>query len=112
MYDYGTSLVISYSPSERGIEALVALSARDAGVSLYFQQGPQLPDPARILKGSGRATRFLEVQSVSRLADADVEALFAAAEALAPVALPARGKGRLLIKSTAAARHRRPTPGS
>ncbi len=111
VYDYGTSLVISYSPTERGIEGLVALSARGTVLSLYFQRGLELPDPTRVLKGSGRATRSLEVPSADRLAEPEVEALLAAAEVLAPVSLPARGRGRLLFKPTAAQKRRRGESG-
>src|SRR4051794_24103864 len=40
-YDYSFALVIGYSPTDRGIDAIVAIRASSAGVSLYFSQGPQ-----------------------------------------------------------------------
>src|SRR5262245_12817517 len=77
-YDYTRFCVIGYSPTVRGIDSIVALAARTTGVSLYFSQGPQLPDPKRLLLGSGKQTRFVQVEAASRLAHPDVEALIAA----------------------------------
>lgn len=39
-YDYNRFFVIGYSPTDRGIDSIVAIAARDTGVSLYFSQGP------------------------------------------------------------------------
>jgi hypothetical protein len=102
VYDYGRALVIGYSLEERGIESIVAIRGSAAGVSLYFNAGPKLPDPKRLLRGSGKLTRFLEVESASQLKHPEVEALTAAAIKLGKVALPANGKGSLVIKSDGA----------
>jgi hypothetical protein len=109
-YDYGHSLVISYSPTDRGIDAVVAISARATGVSLYFNQGPQLPDPKRLLLGSGKQTRFIQVEAASQLAHPDVEALIAATIDQARVSLPSKGKGSLIIKSDGAKKRPRRKP--
>ena len=109
-YDYRHSLVISYSPTDRGIDAVVAISARATGVSLYFNQGPQLPDPKRLLLGSGKQTRFIQVEAASQLAHPDVEALIAATIDQARVPLPSKGKGSLIIKSDGAKKPPRPKP--
>src|SRR5688572_26159844 len=61
-YDYPRALVISYSPADRGIDSIVAIRGDATGVSLYFNQGPQLPDPKRLLRGSGKQTRFIQVE--------------------------------------------------
>ncbi|HUK13047.1 MAG TPA: hypothetical protein VLW17_07065 [Thermoanaerobaculaceae bacterium] len=109
-YDYGRSIVIGYSPTDNGIDAVVAIAARATGVSLYFNQGPQLPDPNGILLGSGKQTRFIHLEAASRLADPDVEALLAAAIDQARIPLPAKGKGRLVIKPPAAKKRLRRKP--
>lgn len=101
-YDYTDNLVISYSPSDRGIEAVVAISARPTGVFLYFNQGQVLPDPKGMLQGSGKQTRFIQLNAAKQLADPDVEALIAATVTQAKVPLPLEGKGSLTIKSSAA----------
>jgi hypothetical protein len=98
-YDYSHSLVVSYSPNERGIDAPVAIAARADGVFLYFNQGPQLPDPKGLLRGSGKQTRYIHVEAASQLAHPDVEALIAATIDQAKAPLPPNGKGRLVIKS-------------
>jgi hypothetical protein len=98
-YDYTHALVIGYSPADRGIDSIVAIRASATGVSLYFSQGPQLPDPKRLLRGSGKQTRFIQVESASQLAQPEVEALIAAAIDQARVPLPSKGKGSLIIKS-------------
>src|SRR5258706_919455 len=98
-YEYATSFVIGYSPTERGIDGIVAIAARADGVSLYFGQGVHLPDPKGLLLGSGRQTRFVRVEAASRLTDPDVEALVAVAIEQASVPVPSKGRGTLIIKS-------------
>lgn len=98
-YDYGHALVIGYAPADRGIDAVVAIRASATGVSLYFNQGPELPDPKGLLRGSGKQTRYIQVEAASQLAHPDVEALIAATIDQARVPLPSQGKGRLIIKS-------------
>ena len=109
-YDYTHSLVIGYSPTDRGIDSIVAIAARDSGVSLYFNQGPKLPDPNRILLGSGKQTRFIQLEAAGRLRHPDVEALIAATIAQAKTPFPAKGKGSLIIKSSAAKKRSRRRP--
>jgi hypothetical protein len=104
VYDYGTSLVIGYSPTEHGIESIVSTAARTGGVRLYFTHGPQLPDPNKLLMGSGKQARFIPVKAAKDLAHPDVEALIVAAIVLARVPLSSKGRGRLVIKPTAASK--------
>ena len=107
VYDYGASLVIGYSPTDRGIDSVVSTAARADGVRLYFMHGPQLPDPKKLLMGSGKQTRFIKVEAAKQLAHPDVEALIAATIDLASVPLPSEGRGTLVIKSTAASKRPR-----
>ena len=60
-YDYSSFIVIAYSPTDRGIDAIVSFAARADRVDLYFNHGPQLPDPKKLLLGSGKQTRFVQV---------------------------------------------------
>jgi hypothetical protein len=98
-YDYGTFFVIAYSPTDKGIDAVVSIAARATGVDLYVNGGPQLPDPKHLLSGSGGQARYMRLDAVSQLADPDVEALLAAAIDRATVPLPPHGEGRLIIKT-------------
>lgn len=109
-YDYSHALVIGYSPEDRGIDAIVAIRASATGVFLYFNQGPQLPDPKRLLRGTGKQTRYIPIEAASQLAHPDVEALIAATIAQARVPLPSAGKGSLIIKSGGAEKPPRRKP--
>jgi hypothetical protein len=109
-YDYASHFVIAYSPTDRGIDSVVSIVARANGVQLCFTQGKRLPDPKRLLLGSGNQTRFVWVEAATQLAHPDVKALIAAAIDQASVPLPSKGRGGLIIRPTAASRRsvRRP----
>lgn len=98
-YDYTSFFVIAYSPTDRGIDGIVSIAARADGVDLYFSHGPQLPDPKKLLQGSGKQARFVRLEAASQLAHPDIEALIAAAIEQASVPLPSKGKGSLIIKT-------------
>jgi len=101
-YDYGDFVVIGYSPNDKGIDAVVALALRATGVFLYFSQGPQLPDPNKMLRGTGKQVRFIQLETAGQLADPDVQALIAATIEQARVPLAAQGRGQLIFKPSAA----------
>jgi hypothetical protein len=98
-YDYSSFFVIAYSPNEQGIDAPISIAARADGVDLYFNNGPQLPDPKKLLQGSGKLTRFIRLESPGQLTHPDVKAFIAGAIDLARVPLPSKGKGSLIIKT-------------
>ena len=102
VYDYNTFFVIGYSPTDRPTEGIVSIAARADGMRLYLMQGPQLPDPKKLLMGSGKQTRFIRVEAARQLAHPDVEALIAAAIDQARTSLPSKGRGALIIRSVAA----------
>ncbi len=109
VYDYSSFFVIGYSPTDRGIDAVVSIAARADRVDLYFNHGPQLPDPKKLLLGAGKQTRFIQVKSARQLAHPDIDALIAAASDHASVPLQSKGTGILIIKTNkAAAAKRRP----
>jgi hypothetical protein len=99
VYDYKTFFVIAYSPTEQPPDAILATAARKDGVRLYLMQGPRLPDPKKLLMGSGKQVRFIRLETVRRLAHPDVEALIAAAIDHARVSLPSKGRGKLVIRT-------------
>jgi hypothetical protein len=101
VYDYGAFFVISYSPTSHPTDGIVAFAARPDGLRLYFMNGPRLPDPTKQLEGRGSQTRFLRIESASRLRHPDVESLVAAAVDLARVPPPKEG-GTLVIKTKSA----------
>jgi len=109
-YDYSSHVVIAYSSTDRAIDAILAIDGRDDGVRLYFMHGPQLPDPKNLLLGKGSQARFVQVQASSQLAHPDVKALIAAAVDRSTAPLPAKGKGALIIKLTAAKKRSQDKP--
>jgi len=107
VYGYSDSVVISYSPTDRGIDGIVAIAARADGVRLYFGQAVQLSDPKKLLLGSGKQARYIRLEAASQLAHPDVEALIVAAIDKAGVPLLSTGRGRLMIRTAAKRRPRR-----
>ncbi len=112
VYDNYNFFVIGYSPTERPSDAIVSIAARANGVGLCFLHGAGLPDPAKILSGSGTQTRFLRLPSAAVLARPEVEALLAAAIARAKRPLPASGRGKLIIRSVSAKQRPRRRPAT
>ena len=99
VYDYKTFFVIAYSPTEQPPDAIVATAARKDGVRLYLMQGPRLPDPKKLLMGSGKQVRFVRLETARRLAHPDVEALVAAAIDHARFPLSSTGRGTIVIRT-------------
>jgi hypothetical protein len=109
VYDNYQFLAIGYAATERASDCLVSLAVSPKGVALSFYYGASLPDPERILLGSGNQNRFVRLDSAGTLTLPAVEALLRAAEAHARTPLPATGHGSLVIKSISAKqRPRRP----
>ena len=100
VYDYTKSLVISYSPNERGSDGIVAISADANGVRLFFNQGVSLPDPHGILLGDGRQTRYIRIEASKVLLRPEVESLLTAAVSKAATPLARSGHGEIIIKSS------------
>jgi hypothetical protein len=67
VYEYRDCFVTSWSPSGHGYEGVLGLRGSADGVRLYFQRGKELPDPAKLLKGTSQ-TRWIPVEGVSTLA--------------------------------------------
>jgi hypothetical protein len=102
VYDNYNFLAIGFSTSERASDCIISLAAGSNGVSLSFYYGATLPDPDRILLGSGNQNRFVRLATAATLSEPAVEALLRAAIAQAEVPLPKVGRGKLIIKSVSA----------
>jgi len=99
VYDNYNFFVIGYCASERSSDCIVSLAAAASGVGLSFYYGSSLPDPHKLLLGSGSQNRFIRLESAATLADPRVEELIAVAIAQSEKPLPASGKGKLVIRS-------------
>jgi len=111
VYDNYNFFVIGYAPTERPTDSILSIAAGANGVGLCFIRGASLPDPHKILLGSGKQTRFIRIESAKMLGTPEVETLIAAATAQSKTALPATGKRKLIIRSVSAKQRprRRPT---
>jgi hypothetical protein len=101
-YDNYNFFVIGYSATERPSDAIVSITAAANGVGLCFIHGASLPDPNKVLLGSGKQTRFIRIESVEVFSRPEVEALLAAAMARAKTPLRGNGRGKLIIRSVSA----------
>src|SRR2546429_5590028 len=103
VYVYGNlgAVVVSFSPNERGYEGVLAIRATADGVKLYFNQGKELPDPAKLLQGSSQA-RWIDVEGASTLARPEVACLIDEAIARNPVPFAPAGRGSVVIRSASA----------
>jgi hypothetical protein len=67
VYDNYNALVIGYGPTEKPSEAIFSIVLYPKWVSLFFLQAKGLPDPDRILCGSGTVARHIVLPSASAL---------------------------------------------
>ncbi len=112
VYDNYNFFVIGYCPTERPSDAVFSIAAHARGVTLCFLHGAKLPDPKKILCGSGNQVRNIRLPDAAILDHPDVESLIASAIALAPVPFDASARSRLIIRSISAKQRPRRLPPS
>jgi hypothetical protein len=110
VYEYNGFFVISYSPSERGYEGVVAIRGSANGVELYLSRAKELPDPEKLLRGSGKQMRSIHLEGASTLARPPVVRLIDEAIARNRVPFARTGRGTLVIRSGSAKQPRRRRP--
>ena len=59
VYDNYNFFVIGYCSTERPSDCIVSIAAAATGVGLSFYYGASLPDPLKLLLGSGSQNRFI-----------------------------------------------------
>ena len=103
VYDNYNFFVIGYCTTERPSDCVVSIAANSKGVGLSFYHGSTLPDPHKILEGSGSQNRFVRLtEGAATLKKSEVEQLLAAAAAQADPPFPKSGGGKLIIRSVSA----------
>jgi hypothetical protein len=109
VYDNYNALAIGFSPTEKTSDAIFSIALWPRWVSLFFLQAAKLPDPKKLLKGSGSVARHLVLETAEVLDDADVQSLMSAALQRAKTPMPESGGGKIIVKSISAKqRPRRP----
>lgn len=110
VYDNYNALAIGFSPSERPSEAIFSIVLFPRYVTLFFLQGTKVPDPNKLLQGSGKVVRTVRIEKASDLDNPAVEKLISAALKSAKVPIDHNARGRLIIRAVLAKqRSRRPT---
>ena len=102
VWDNYNFFVIGYSPTERPSDSFVSIAAAANGVGLAFYYGAKLPDPHKLLQGSGTQNRFLRLDSADILDRPEIAELLAAAVAYGKQPLAKSGRGKLFIRSISA----------
>jgi len=65
VYDNYNGLVIGFGPSERASESPFSIVVYPRYVRLFFLDGADLPDPERLLQGSGNIVRSIVVDETA-----------------------------------------------
>ena len=108
-YDNYNALAIGFGPTERPSQEIFSVAVFPKWVSLFFLQGKGLPDPDRILQGSGNVAGHIRLPSLARLDELSVKILMQEATARAAIPFAAHRAHRVIIKSISAKqRPRRP----
>ena len=106
VYDNWNGLVVGFGPSARPSEAVVSILMAPDHVTLCFiQDGPSLPDPQGLLKGTGNVVRHMRLASARDLDKPAVRALVKTAVKRSDVPF-AKGKRRALIIKAISPRQR------
>lgn len=106
IYDNYNFLVAGFSPNDRPSDVVLSIAMSARGVALCFLQGATLPDPQRILRGSGRLVRNLRLASVNDFERPEVQMLLEIALDQARVPFDSNRTGRLYVRSVS--RKKRP----
>jgi hypothetical protein len=101
VYENQNALVFSYSPTERGFEAVCSISVYPDVVKLGFGKGAELSksDSNRLLQGQGKTARYVALNAAADFDRAEIEALIANAVKLAKLRLDPDAKGAVIIKA-------------
>ncbi len=101
LYENQESLVISYSPSGRGYDAVCSLALYPEHVKLFFAGGPRLAkaDPNKLLQGTAKLVRYVVMTKAADLDSAEIEALMVAALGIAKVRLVPGAEGAVVLKA-------------
>lgn len=102
VWDNYNFFVIGYSPTERPSDTFFSIAAGANGVGLAFYRGASLPDPHKVLLGSGNQNRFVRLESAKTLEQPEIAALMSAAIEQGREPVPTSGVGKLIIRAISA----------
>ncbi len=99
VYDNYNALVIGFGPNERASDAIFSIALYPKWINLFFLQGATLPDPKKILKGSGKIVRSIKITEAGDLDRRDVKDIVKVALMAADVKIDPKGHGRIVVRS-------------
>jgi hypothetical protein len=100
VYDNWNGLVVGFGATARPSEAVVSILMTPDHVTLCFiQDGPSLPDPEGLLKGTGNVVRHMRLTSARDLDMPAVRTLVKTAVARSDVPFAKGARRELIIKS-------------
>jgi hypothetical protein len=109
VYDNYNALAIGFGPNDKAGQAILSLAVMPRWVTLCFLWGVQLPDPHRLLNGSGSRVRHVRLHTSDAFDDPRVQELIAAALDRSEPPIDPAAELPLIIKSISARqRPRRP----
>jgi hypothetical protein len=109
VYDNYNALVIGYGPTERASDAIFSLALYPRWVTLFFLNGKGLPDPERLLKGSGVRVRHVVLKNAATLDEPAVRDLMNSALESSTTPIDAKHRRQIIIKAISSKqRPRRP----
>ncbi len=109
VYDNYNALAIGFGPTERTSDVIFSIALYPRWVSLFFFRSVGLPDPQKLLKGSGKTVRHIVLKDAADLDKPAIRALMKHALERAPGRFDGAATSRIIIKSISAKqRPRRP----
>src|SRR3954453_17194955 len=102
VYDNYNALAIGFGPSEKAGQAVLSLAVMPRWVTLCFLRGVGLPDPHRLLNGSGSQVRHVRLHTPGAFDDPRVQDLIGAALKRCEPAIDQAREQKLIIKSISA----------
>ena len=110
VYDNYNALVVGFGPTERSADAVFSIALYPRWINLFFLRGATLPDPQRLLKGSGKAVRHIVINDPADLDAPAVRELMERALESAPKELDTSVPRRMVINSISAKQRPRRRP--
>ncbi|HEV8195725.1 MAG TPA: hypothetical protein VGP87_03710 [Gemmatimonadales bacterium] len=102
VYDNYIGLVFGYGPTERPSEAVLSLVLLPRWVTICFLKGALLPDPRKLLRGSGNSVRNIRLDAASDLDRPDIKRFIRLSIAGASPPFPGTRRFDTVIKSVSA----------
>ena len=109
VYDNYNALAIAFGSSERLADVIFSITLYPRWVSLFFKHGATLPDPQKLLEGTGKVVRHIVLEGAETLDRPAVRKLMEHAQKAASKPINRKAARQVVIKSVVAKqRPRRP----